>query len=568
MPKSAIQELNGLPPKPSTKTQHWNIAMLELKKYGENIEAMREKMGLSKPSDKLHKSFKSKESKLIINRGESQQTTGQQNNHYDGQRAERLNGSTGNSSYSISNHIPPSAAVVEVNPSGTDDDKLENVASSEPSSPGSPRELQIDLDQTRSPGKKKLGGSTSMLASRRNIPGSLDFNESGSPQAVGSNLSQLNRRVKGKAGARLSAVLSNLTRRAASAMGGQGGSMTPVSAGVPLSGGGATTALDNMDVDEPEDANGQGQSDNPFSSIYHDRNKTAIALVDPDSHKRKRNINKRFTEQQPPPPAKKPKVQSSANSKPTSNKESSSTTEPLLTTSGAPEITVNNTSLSFVNLRPEVPAAVGSSKSTSPQSSTESPSSKGGGKSHQQSHQPQQQQHQSQTNSSPSGAGGLNLGVTPGRPSSATGKKKTKSKGAKQAGHGRSPIKGVSKASTPNRALVTTSSSSTASTAVTNLSHPSPSQAAAPSSSSSNSNNNSQESLNNLRIGVRGEEAAPGMDDDDSNDFAEGSGLFADTVRKVNQSFRARVNHLTGNSDDMGYQYFTEKVSIYILYTH
>ena len=127
VPKSAIQELNGLPPKPSTKTQHWNIAMLELKKYGENIEAMREKMGLSKPSDKLHKSFKSKESKLIISRGEAQQTTGQQNNHYDGQRAEHLNGGTGNSSYSISNHIPPSAAVVEVNPSGTDDDKLENV---------------------------------------------------------------------------------------------------------------------------------------------------------------------------------------------------------------------------------------------------------------------------------------------------------------------------------------------------------------------------------------------------------------------------------------------------------
>lgn len=73
--------------------------------------------------------------------------------------------------------------------------------------------------------------------------------------------------------------------------------------------------------------------------------------------------------------------------------------------------------------------------------------------------------------------------------------------------------------------------------------------------------------MSNLRIGVRGEEAAPGIDDDDSNDFAEGSGLFADTVRKVNQSFRARVNHLTGNSDDMGYQYFTEKVSEYFKYT-
>lgn len=563
VPKSAIQELNGLPPKPSTKTQHWNIAMLELKKYGENIEAMREKMGLSKSSDKLHKSFKSKESKLIVGRGESQQEAGQHNNHYDGQRAEHLNGSGANGPFSISNHIPPLAAVVEVNPSGADDDKLENnMALSEPSSPGSPRDLQIDLDQTRSPGKKKMGGSTNMLASRRNIPGSLDFDQSSSPQAVGSNLSQLSRRVKGgKAGDRLTAVLSNLTRRAA--MGGQGGSMTPVSAGVPLSGGGgggsgggggATTTMDNMDVEESEDPNGQGQSDNPFSSIYHDRNKTAIALVDPDSHKRKRNINKRFGEQQPPP-AKKSKVQSSANSKTTSNKESGSA-EPLLTTSGAPEITVNNTSLSFVNLRPEVPTAVVSSTSVSPQSSTESPSSKGGGKGHHHAHQ--QQQHQSQTSGSPGGAG-FNIGVTPGRPTNATGKKKAKSK-AKQAGHGRSPTKGVSKtSSTPNRALVTASSSSTAaSAAVTSLSHPPPSQAAAAAPSSSGG----QETLNNLRIGVRGEEAAPGMDDDDSNDFAEGSGLFADTVRKVNQSFRARVNHLTGNSDDMGYQYFTEKVGV------
>lgn len=568
VPKSAIQELNGLPPKPSTKTQHWNIAMLELKKYGENIEAMREKMGLSKSSDKLHKSFKSKEAKLIVSRVETQQMSGggQHNNHLEQRGEHHLNGGSGTGPYSIANHIPPSAAVVEVNPSGVNDDKSsrlhENVASSEPSSPGSPRDLQIDLDHSRSPGKKRMGGSTNVLnAIRRNIPGSLDLNEGGSPQAVGGNLSQLSRGVvKGrKAGDRLSAVLSNLTRRAG-IIGGQGGPVTPIS--VTLGGSGAS-ALETMDTEEPEEANGQGQSDNPFSSIYHDRNKTAIALVDPDSHKRKRNINKRFTDQQPP--AKKSKVQANASSKQTSKETSTNgatTAEPTLITTSTSEITVNNTSLSFVNLRPEVPTAVGSSASVSPQSSTGSPKAKGQHHPHHHQQQPSQLQNQQQSSGGAGGStpGGGGATAAAGRQNNATGKKKTKK--TKQSAQNRSPTKGVSKASsTPNRALVTASSSSAGvSAAVTSLTQSAP---ASTTSGGGGVGGAGQDSLSNLRIGVRGEEAAPGIDDDDSNDFAEGSGLFADTVRKVNQSFRARVNHLTGNSDDMGYQYFTEKVSTY-----
>ncbi len=592
MPKSAIQELNGLPPKPSTKTQHWNIAMLELKKYGENIEAMREKMGLSKSSDKLHKSFKSKESKLLMSRGETHQMSGsggQHNNHLDQRGEHHLNGGSGTGPYS--NHIPPSAAVVEVNPSGTDNDKSshlhENVASSEPSSPGSPRDLQIDLDNSRSPGKKRMGGSSTNVlnAIRRNIPGSLDFNEGTSPQAIGGNLSRLSRGVvKGrKAGDRLSAVLSNLTRRAG-IIGGQGGAVTPVSVTI---GGSGASALENMDTDEPDEANGQGQSDNPFSSIYHDRNKTAIALVDPDSHKRKRNINKRFTDQQPP--AKKSKVQANASSKQSSKETSgtsgASSTEPALITTSTSEITVNIPSL--VNLRPEVPTAVGSSTSVSPQSSTGSPKTKGQHHPPHHHHQQQPSQLQNQLQSSGSGGGhtpgggaGGGATTTPGRQNTtATGKKKTKK--SKQSGQNRSPTKGVSKAaanSTHNRALVTTNSSSSSAShsvsaaAVTSLTQ-SPSHTV-PATTTTGGTGASvaaaaavggagQDSLSNLRIGVRGEEAAPGINDDDSNDFTEGSGLFADTVRKVNQSFRARVNHLTGNSEDMGYQYFTEKVNIH-----
>jgi hypothetical protein len=568
--------------------------MLELKKYGENIEAMREKMGLSKSSDKLHKSFKSKESKLLMSRGETHQMSGsggQHNNHLDQRGEHHLNGGSGTGPYS--NHIPPSAAVVEVNPSGTDNDKSshlhENMASSEPSSPGSPRDLQIDLDNSRSPGKKRVGGSSTNVlnAIRRNIPGSLDFNEGTSPQAVGGNLSQLSRGVvKGrKAGDRLSAVLSNLTRRAG-IIGGQGGAVTPVSVTI---GGSGASALENMDTDEPDEANGQGQSDNPFSSIYHDRNKTAIALVDPDSHKRKRNINKRFTDQQPP--AKKSKVQANASSKQSSKETGgtggASSTEPALITTSTSEITVNIPSL--VNLRPEVPTAVGSSTSVSPQSSTGSPKTKGQHHPphHHHQQQPSQLQNQLQSSTSgggstPGGGGGGGTTTTPGRQNTtATGKKKTKK--SKQSGQNRSPTKGVSKAaanSTHNRALVTASSSSSSAShsvsaaAVTSLTQ-SPSHTVPATTTTTGTTGGAgvtaaaagagagQDSLSNLRIGVRGEEAAPGINDDDSNDFTEGSGLFADTVRKVNQSFRARVNHLTGNSEDMGYQYFTEKVNIH-----
>lgn len=60
---------------------------------------------------------------------------------------------------------------------------------------------------------------------------------------------------------------------------------------------------------------------------------------------------------------------------------------------------------------------------------------------------------------------------------------------------------------------------------------------------------------------VRGELAAPGMSNEMS-DFAEGTGLLADTIRKVNTSFLARVNQITGPSDDMGYKYFVEKVRL------
>lgn len=48
----------------------------------------------------------------------------------------------------------------------------------------------------------------------------------------------------------------------------------------------------------------------------------------------------------------------------------------------------------------------------------------------------------------------------------------------------------------------------------------------------------------------------------EGNEVLEGTGLLAETMRKVDRSFRARL--LAGSSDDLGYQYFVEKVSVYI----
>lgn len=46
-------------------------------------------------------------------------------------------------------------------------------------------------------------------------------------------------------------------------------------------------------------------------------------------------------------------------------------------------------------------------------------------------------------------------------------------------------------------------------------------------------------------------------------DSIEGTGLLAETMRKVDRSFRAKL--VGGPSDDLGYQYFVEKVSICVV---
>ena len=46
----------------------------------------------------------------------------------------------------------------------------------------------------------------------------------------------------------------------------------------------------------------------------------------------------------------------------------------------------------------------------------------------------------------------------------------------------------------------------------------------------------------------------------ETEDGVEGTGLLAETMRKVDRSFRARL--VGGANDDLGYQYFVEKVCV------
>ena len=73
--QSCIQPLSGPPPTPTTKTQHWQVAMYEFQKYRQNINAMLEQMGGGKPYhlvefDKTPKL--AKESKLLKPKDEKQ----------------------------------------------------------------------------------------------------------------------------------------------------------------------------------------------------------------------------------------------------------------------------------------------------------------------------------------------------------------------------------------------------------------------------------------------------------------------------------------------------------------
>ena len=556
MPRLDIQALNGLPPKPSTKTKHWNQAMFELKKYGENIEAMRE-------------SVKDKSLKALI-KDKSSKSGHTPNSHNHNSNPQKLQNQD---QYPIANN---NAAVVEM-------DLSDGGVSEEVSSPGSPPSLQIDLegsgsghansnslDKSPNKGRAMPSGGRSLIGTiNRNsqVPGSLDFNSESGPQAVvmgsPSSASRVKAGRKGlKAGAALSALVSTLAQRKRVAeMVGQVGVPTPVHQGAVVhSSGGGTGAVslgisggqDDVDTGKQKEGDkSQDKNNSPFSSIYEYRNKTAIALVDPNQKRPKRKTTKGVGNE---PPVKKARLtpggtglSGTASGKPDGDQSigdpaayvakiqefSNAAISALNNNTSTNGATSSITHPAASNLKVDIPN-VRASMSASPQNTSGSSNNSG-------------------TGTTP---------VLPGLPKSrvGTGGKKKAAKKAGDKSHGKSPNKGVVKGNGSNAVSKTTPSivtssmtvPSTASTASSRNNLTLVSQGASSSRDSPGSSGSGE---------VRGEIVAPGMSVEESSDFSEGTGLLADTIRKVNTSFMARVNQMTGSSDDMGYKYFVEKVS-------
>ena len=604
VPKCDIKALNGLPPKPITKTKHWNQAMFELKRYGENIESMRDKLGPGGVKDKSLKllMMKSKVTRPLNSSGGGpmQNSLGQQ------KTAGKDHGQ----------FAPP---VVEVTPSSDGPDGMGSLSDTEVSSPGTPPSLQIDLkdsghnsspsSQERTPSKGRAmpsGGHSLIGGISRNsqVPGSLDFNESGAQSVVvRSPSTNTSSKMMKRKGAALSALVSSLAQRKRVAE--QVGALTPVHQGAAIRGEG----MPGGQQEEAEATGGKGKgvaaaaaaedapgkTNSPFSSMYVQSCKTAFAIVDPDQKRTKRKTTKAIGSESPAPPAKKARGNNTASTADSSNKvDNGDLSDPAAFAARVQEfsnaaISALNTSTTTTtsshpasNLRASsTAAATGNSRATtsvSPQNTSGS------------------------SNSSGTGTATLAL---PGLPKSrSTGGKKKKRTPADR-NRGKSPQKGVVKtnptataaaaaaaavtaaaAAVTTQAAVSNSATSLPSALVALISASSSSSAPSSSTTTSTASTSRANFMNMVaqpQAGVvssretpsaggsggsngevRGEIVAPGITNEEINDFAEGTGLLADTIRIVNSSFLARVNQMTGPSDDMGYKYFVEKVNLLI----
>lgn len=652
MPRCDIQVLNGFPPKPSTKTKHWNQAMFELKKYGENIESMRDKHGVEVKDKSLRMLMMKDKSPQGLGGGNDQVSPSKQQQQ---QTTER---------YPITERVSFTPPVVEVTPASggrsgerKDDIGAGSTSDAEVSSPGTPPSLQIDLegsghggsrggsggrsrpDKSPSRGRAMPSGGRGLIGTiSRNsqVSGSLDLNNESGLQAVvmGSpSISQsggLKGKRKGaKAGDALSALISSLTKKKMGGQGGGGGGTggggvvgPTVHPGTAASiEGGAESVVSGGQDDAGKQKGGpaeesQEKTNSLFSSIYADRHKTAIALVDPNQKRPKRKTTKGVGNE---PPSKKARLNNTASGVQVSTAgagvgtkanggsstvgdlqamsdpaayvakiqeygsavigafSKNANTSITATTTSSPSIPPSSTSAisnTLSSLRAEVPTVKTSVPLLPQEISTPivvAVSSSVSGS----------------TLTPPS------IPMATAKPRSTTGGGKKKKRPDKN--RGKSPHKvqqgGVTKPSVSSAPKVTPSPAVVSALAAAIAAPTTLLQALPPSSSTPTSGISTPSSLSSASTSrggnlfqqmsqgassrhdspsssgsgdVRGEAVAQGIVEEDANananDFAEGTGLLADTVRKVNTSFLARVNQMTGSSEDMGYKYFMEKV--------
>ena len=638
VPKCDIQVLSGYPPKPNTKTKHWNMAMLELKKYGENIDAMREKLVV-----------KDKSLSIIMPKGRAGAFSGGSSEESPTKQAKQQ-------IQLASEHVSFTPPMVEVTPSssgqeGRMEEGIGSISDAEVSSPGTPPRLQIDLEgsghrsssvggnanQTthdKSPSRGRAmpsGGGSLIRAMRRNsqVPGSLDFNNESPLQAVVMGTPSVGQtgglkcKRKGmKAGDALSALISSITQRK---MGGHGGGgvvcpQVPPGATASVDGGAVGLGPGGHDDTDPHIGkqkvvsadDSQERTSSPFSAIYVDRHKTAIALVDPNQKRPKRKTAKVIGNE---PHSKKARllntvsgVQGSTVAKTSVGSKADS---PGTVVMGKAKEIVNDPAAYVAKIQEYGSVAIGAfSKSTSTSSSTSVPSSTTIS-----SHLlPNQRMEVSCVNTSLSSSPmetaatavtipsdkivssstfippSISVSTVAAKPRSSSGGKRKK-KGSEK-NRGKSPHKNVVGAPKGTPGLITPKISIPAAVinnlaatiaAPTTQLHPSGSSSTSLTSTSSLSSSQPTGQGGNLAYPVslgastrhdspssraaevvRGEEAAQGIGEVGTSNLPEGIGLMEGTMVKVSNSFLARVNNLGGSSEDMGYNYFMEKVGLLV----
>ena len=673
--------------------------MLELKKYGENIEAMREKIGAK---DKSFRMIMLKDKSGRFGGASSHNSPSKKEKHQQPQASEL---------FSKADRISFTPPVVEVTPSlgeresGRDNRGGGSISDAEASSPGTPPSLQIDLegsghgsggsgggtnvnrsriDKSPSRGRAMPSGGRSLIGTiNRNsqVPGSLDFSSDSGLQAVlmGSPTICQAGGLKKRKGTLLD-VISGINQRKLGG-GGSGwvaGPPAKSGAGVTSTEGGGGTNIavevrqDDTDVAKQKGAladDSQGKTSSPFSSIYADRNKTAIALVDPNQKRPKRKTAKVVGSE---PPSKKARLnnnavsgtQGSAGAGTKADSSSASagdlqaisdtaayvakiqeygstvvgafstntnivtttittTTIPPSTTSTIPSSTIPSSTIptstiptstiptSTIPTSTIPPSTIPPSTSIIPPSTTTIPSttstvlpSTSASSNTLASLQVEFPTVGTSLSSLPNGtsssiavssngSGSTLAPPTAVKPRSSTSSGGKRKKKGSDKNRGKSPHKPSSSVTktmivsapkiTPSAAVVDALAAATT-TPLTVFQPPSSSAATFTLASTISSScivstsqggnlpyqgtqgaSTTQDSPSSSGSAeVRGEVAARGVGQEDSSDFAEGTGLLADTVRKVNTSFLARVNQITGTSEDMGYKYFMEKVGVLI----
>ena len=348
VPRSSIQDLNGPPPTPTTKTTHWTIAMDELTKYRQNINQMVQQMSSGKSAEKFinekieeapkmpprirdMSSFppipKKEKSTAKPPGGRSQNPAPLppvSTSNFNGFKEDNEPRKTDHSAFPVSNHIPCSPQIVMVNPSFSESEDSTihgNSASfphsndtsgsrSNPSSPGSDIGLRIDLETTemeQKRGEKCLAPNNyQKLIKKKKARNTLSdvYYDSSLGTATSSTMDvrvitpTAYRQPSNRPGEVLSLITDNLAEKLKD--------RGPSSTAIATSGGG-----------DEDEAMMMEHAEHVFSSVYP-RDKLAIAVVDPNAKRQqkrkkkaensplkrsKRVMNKAADNATPPPPS-------------------------------------------------------------------------------------------------------------------------------------------------------------------------------------------------------------------------------------------------------------------------